>query len=183
MGNSCLGSAPVEIKKTEEAVVDWSNEGLVHHRSAINSLHNFALGKMKNLGTCETSRAKRVTSSPQKGLRTSTLERLQRSQSISFATELHQTFFFERQSMSIDCDPKIMQSVGFCTDIPGTDQSNAGCSPQPLLPITSNLVTCGQQKKAAGSDRGTNSCRSAMPQFPCAEDDAPSDTARFLRIE
>ncbi len=51
MGNAaCYRGCEVKTNDSfplqEEIDVDWSDEGSIHQRSAVNSLHNYALGKM-----------------------------------------------------------------------------------------------------------------------------------------
>jgi hypothetical protein len=125
MGNRCIRPEPEERfetlnrEKPEQPIiaVDWSDENSVHHRSAMNSLHNYALGKMANLETSESSgpvspqkNSFRKVSSTSSTSSTSTVRRCF-SQNIKFATELHQTFHFDRHSAecerpSIDAPPQ-----------------------------------------------------------------------------
>ena len=185
MGNKCLRPAhemiedfqplqTVKIGNHKELSVDWSDENSVHHRSAINSLHNYALGKMH---LKEDSGSIGSTSSPHKnGLlgsyslsRTSPSESQSRSRSISFAAELHQTFNFERQSISIECDRSGSEYAGTCNTHVGSDENACNC-PAEIPYKTVKII------------RGAVTCRSVLPQFPCSEKDG-AETACALCIE
>ena len=197
MGNKCMRHAPendrfqplanVKHDKGDEIAVDWDNEKSVHHRSAINSLHNYALGKMGHL---EADKSK-LQSSPQKnGSRrlwtgTTTVQR-SGSQSISFADELHQTIHFERHSMSMDFDRTFLENTGLSATPPHADQQDGDRqSPLPLSPTTSEFVACDPSSapcKAAGGVPRRRLELSALPRFPHPAE-APSDATGLLRIE
>jgi hypothetical protein len=73
--------------------VDWSNDESVKHRSAMNTLHNYALGKM----SAEESHEYHKPQSPKKA-------------SIRFADVLEQTVFINRSLLcmnSLDIDGTI----------------------------------------------------------------------------
>ena len=61
--------------------VDWNDEGSIHRRTALNCLHNYALGKIeeKHLPAPEKDDRKRITPKP----------------SLKFADQIEQTNFYE----------------------------------------------------------------------------------------
>ena len=200
MGNRCVRPdhesekfQPLQTVKCDdrkEIAVDWDDEKSVSHRSAMNSLHNYALGKMGHL---ETEKSVMVPTSPQKnGLRKpwsisglSKTLRKSGSQSISFANELHQTFLFERFSLSMERERAVSEGAFTAddfhravSDCAGTCKTDDCHLPPPLSPTTSEFVACS----AAACKPACHLPESAMPWFPCLPDE-PADTADFLRIE
>ena len=202
-----------ESKDEPEVAVDWDDEKSVHHRSAMNSLHNYAIGKMGHLESPGSS----APVSPQKsGLRKpSNNSALRRSGSvnISFANELHQTIHFERHSM--ECEPSSNETV--CSSPPPTDADHRDddckpctsharfsaaplliastrrpSSPPPLSPTTSEFV--GAQpppplhRKAQDAERRLRSspprrCQDTALPRFPGPADLPADPADFPRIE
>mmetsp|Transcript_20275 Transcript_20275/g.56160 ORF Transcript_20275/g.56160 Transcript_20275/m.56160 type:complete len:122 (-) Transcript_20275:205-570(-) len=73
--------------------VDWSDESSVHHYSAINCLHNYALGKMAEEGL------KKITSDDgeKRSYRKSDL-----SKSLTFAESLEETIIISSRDGHID---------------------------------------------------------------------------------
>ena len=69
----------------EKCNVDWNNDESVKHRSAMNSLHNYAIGKM----SAEERRTSNKPSSPKKA-------------SIRFADVLEHTIFIDRSLLCMD---------------------------------------------------------------------------------
>ena len=191
MGNRCMRLAydvddlqPDHVARSvdfEEVAVDWSDENSVHHRSAINSLHNYALGKMGHLKE-EDSGSIRTTSSLQRnGLilwqsisRTSTAGSRPRSLSISFASDLHQTFHFEAYPTSMESESTSANRVGSAHSL---DHQEGDDRYRPAL-VCPTASAC----KLDGTTREAN-CLPVLPRFPCAEDDAPLNSAHLLPIE
>ena len=189
MGNSCFKpTTDSETNKLdtpdEVVIVDWNDERSVLHRSAMNSLHNYALGKM-NCPETEALLTKTISKlkfgmTNQQG--TTLTENKSSSQSISFAIELHQTFHFERQSMSMDSDSTGLQNAS-CSFLAVNDELS---SSQPQSPTSSEYIPFDRSTKVnlvASADCGTHYFGSTLPRFPCGEDDTMLDTARLLRIE
>mmetsp|Transcript_47068 Transcript_47068/g.125161 ORF Transcript_47068/g.125161 Transcript_47068/m.125161 type:complete len:178 (-) Transcript_47068:470-1003(-) len=121
MGNKCVGKHMVEeVKHGEEGygsavdhedssqMPDWDDENSVHHRSAMNSLHNYALGKMTHLANDEPQKSPKFNRT--------TSSRSSRSLSIKFADELHQSILFERPSIDFCSDDG---QPGFTNDCQG----------------------------------------------------------------
>jgi hypothetical protein len=216
MGNRCMRpetEEKFEILKREKpeqrqppvVVVDWDDEKSVHHRSAMNSLHNYALGKMANLDPSETpAPASPCNCGIRKVSSTSNISTIRRcsSQNIKFANELHQTFHFDRQSVdferpSLDTPP---------ADILDNATHAGSCPPPPprssFLPAepspTSSVFMlpaahCAAVARCGGAGFGSPPhaaplhlprCHSepAMPVFP-GPADITGDPVDFPRLE
>lgn len=99
-------------KRQRKTEVDWEDESSVHHRSAMNCLHNYALGKMSEIKLID----------PNDSLPTDHDRRMVRrtdsGKSITFADDLEQTFVF----INTDASPQFLESQ--CEDHSSSDSSS-----------------------------------------------------------
>ncbi len=77
---------PSDSSRHRKTDVDWEDEKSVHHRSAMNCLHNYALGKM-----CEH---RLVDSKPEHEDERRIFRRTDSGKSLTFADALEETFVF-----------------------------------------------------------------------------------------
>jgi hypothetical protein len=129
MGNKCVGSNTDSRSEREAGgssvaqptvqEVDWSDEMSVSHRSAMNSLHNYALGKMEGSADFhQTSKAENANSRAINGKKAcernstdsiglgrlkSTNTKKSKNQGISFADILEFTHHFQEESVDYEC--------------------------------------------------------------------------------
>jgi hypothetical protein len=106
MGNRCI--RPVEKHSGESCKsVDWNDEDSIHSMSARNSRHNSGLGKKKSIVSTSTDNS---ADSLQKSRLGGSIRKQsnghvrQQLSNISFADEIHQIYFFERDSEHSDGD-------------------------------------------------------------------------------
>jgi hypothetical protein len=89
MGNSaCKRQRPAEVPSDifpaqSDVDLDWNDEGSIHRRTALNCLHNYALGKIEEQSL--PAREKQVDR-----------KRLPQKQSIKFADQIEQTKVYEK---------------------------------------------------------------------------------------
>jgi hypothetical protein len=89
-----------DSRRTRKSDVDWNDENSVHHRSAMNCLHNYALGKMTINKTSDADDS--LSAEPC----TRTIRRTDSGKSITFADNLEQTFVFmntESSPAPVEC--------------------------------------------------------------------------------
>ncbi len=91
---------PSDSSRHRKAEVDWEDETSVHHRSAMNCLHNYAIGKM-----CE----KRLVDSKADDEDQRVIRRSDSRKSLTFADALEETFVFVKSDASL-------QSRSGCAD-------------------------------------------------------------------
>ena len=82
---------PCDGSRHRKTEVDWEDESSVHHRSAINCLHNYALGKM-----CEN----RLVVSKAEVDDRRMIRRSDSGKSLTFADALEETFVFVNSDTS-----------------------------------------------------------------------------------
>jgi hypothetical protein len=82
---------PSDSSSSRKAEVDWEDERSVHHRSAMNCLHNYALGKM-----CEN----RLVESKSEPGEPQIIRRSDSGKSLTFADALEETFIFVNSDSS-----------------------------------------------------------------------------------
>jgi hypothetical protein len=89
MGNSaCKRQRPAEVPgdifpAQSDVDLDWNDEGSIHRRTALNCLHNYALGKIEEQSL--PAREKQVDR-----------KRLPQKQSLQFADQIEQTNVYEK---------------------------------------------------------------------------------------
>jgi hypothetical protein len=218
MGNRCMRPAPEPEAFTllssdrraapnqEPAVhVDWDDEKSVHHRSAMNSLHNYAIGKMGHLEPSEDPEPASPTT-PQRAS-------LKRPASgggscITFAVELHQTFHFERHSIECEQSGEEVRST-LLPDADHRDDTGSGCCPSPIRrsnppvsaanshhlsnpsdsPTSSEFVNMpadrmdAQRRACSASPQRRHCPDGSLPHFPGPADLPADKPADFPRIE
>jgi hypothetical protein len=133
MGNKCFrliknegyGEESQVAKRRDSSppAVDWDDEMSVHHHCAMNSLHNYALGRMEEtlFSDTPTTLSRHVSFrkfEPRTHLNHQNLSE-QRSDTIniSFADVLEQTFHFERaERSSIEYGPANIDKIDVAAD-------------------------------------------------------------------
>lgn len=124
MGNQCfttkeeepvfkgVRNPSVSRKKSSVCIIDWNSESSVTHRSAINCLHNYAIGKI--LAGIESSQPIQHHPTKQRSL----------DVQLRFSQELHQEIIIERELLSVDAgrdgeqsDPESVDGNSFASHL------------------------------------------------------------------
>jgi hypothetical protein len=149
-----------ELVQEKRHSVDWNNEDSMHHKSAINCLHNYALGKMHIVDLKPETKSKKPTTkrlmkavrkhlcNVWSGSHTTTNIPSRKRTSISFAADLEQIFEIRSlgadehlKDAGIETDDEVHQnqpkSLGD-TGVMSTSRSNHFCSDGSDLMLADN---------------------------------------------
>jgi hypothetical protein len=163
MGNNCFTAQdedPVftklpshtSEKKSSVGQIDWSSESSVRHRSAINCLHNYAIGKIseanQKVDNKELLDADDPKSHPNK-------HKLQTCQ-LRFSQHLEQEYVIDREYLSLDAgrnsdDPQIPLEAFF-------EQSSPSDVSSPLMEAVEREDCCQDRDIIAERKRSSKAC-------------------------